>query len=97
MTAAARQREVSGKLARRHRIAQAAARDALLPQYILSTSDGRYLHESVTDGAMTPHRAHAWRGTRERMRAVLDAIPERTRKLLKPICVAAPKPAGRAR
>lgn len=81
---------------RRHRYAAILASEAAMPQYMLVTADGRYLHESVHDGALTNHRSYAWRGTREKMRRVLDLIPERTRKLLKPLRVVAPRPAGRA-
>lgn len=83
-------------LARRARIAAAVASEAGMPQYMLITADGRYLHESVHDGALTVNRAHAWRGTREKMRRVLDIVPERTRRRVRPLRVLAPPPAGRA-
>ena len=82
---------------RRHRYAATLASEAAMPQYMLVTADGRYLHESTHDGALTNHRCYAWRGPREKMRLVLDRLPERTRKLLKPLRVFAPRPAGRAR
>lgn len=87
---------VSKSIMRRHRIATTMASEAAMPKYMLVAADGRYLHESVHDGAMTNHRAHAWRGTRERMGRVLEILPERARKQLKPLRVFVPRPAGRA-